>query len=239
MGFASSSATGLVLHSRRHRCGRIYGFLATAILLGVAVFTFGNLTFGQGAPNERSTIRSVAPAKERPDIARFRARVEKALAAFPAAKASWGVLVADRETGETLYSLNSDRFFAPASNAKIFTTALAFSTLGTEYRYHTTLESRANIDPDGHLPGDLILMGRGDPDLSNRKFPYDSKVGFDGPVDKILAELADAAVGKRTEGSRRRYRRRRQLLSLRSVPSRMDGGRFLFQVRRPCERHRF
>jgi len=184
------------LHNRRHRSGRVYGFLTTAILAVVGLFTFVHLTFGKGAPKQRSTIRSAAPAKERPDIAQFRARVEKALAAFPAAKASWGLLVVDRDTGETLYSLNSDRFFAPASNAKIITTALAFSALGPEYRYRTTLESKANIDSDGHLAGNLILMGRGDPDLSNRKFPYDSKVDFDGPVDKILAELADAALTK-------------------------------------------
>src|ERR1700722_3991993 len=130
MGFAYRDATGLVLHSRRYRCRRVYGILATAILVVVGVFTFVDLTFGQGAPKERSTIRSVAPAKEHPDIARFSAGAQNALAAFPAAKASWGVLVADRDTGETLYSLSSDRFFAPASNAKIITTALAFSTLG-------------------------------------------------------------------------------------------------------------
>jgi D-alanyl-D-alanine carboxypeptidase/D-alanyl-D-alanine-endopeptidase (penicillin-binding protein 4) len=128
------------------------------------------------------------------DAAQFRARVERALATPSASKAAWGLLVADRDTGETLYSMNSDRFFAPASNAKIITTALAFSTLGPDYRYHTTLESRTSLNPDGRLTGDLILMGRGDPDISNRKFPYDSKVDFDGPVNKILAELADKAV---------------------------------------------
>src|SRR4029077_12115312 len=42
----------------------------------------------------------------------------------------------------------------------------------------------------------LFLVGRGDPNLSNRKFPYDLKEEFDGPPEKVLAELADALVAK-------------------------------------------
>ncbi len=61
---------------------------------------------------------------------------------------------------------------------------------------HTTLESKGALGPDGRLAGDLILVGRGDPDLSNRKFPYDGKAEREGPVEKVLAELADAAVAK-------------------------------------------
>jgi len=39
-------------------------------------------------------------------------------------------------------------------------------------------------------------VGRGDPNLSNRKFPYALKEEFDGPPEKALAELADALVAK-------------------------------------------
>jgi D-alanyl-D-alanine carboxypeptidase/D-alanyl-D-alanine-endopeptidase (penicillin-binding protein 4) len=39
-------------------------------------------------------------------------------------------------------------------------------------------------------------VGRGDPNLSNRKFPYELKEEFDGPPEKVLAELADALVAK-------------------------------------------
>jgi D-alanyl-D-alanine carboxypeptidase/D-alanyl-D-alanine-endopeptidase (penicillin-binding protein 4) len=42
----------------------------------------------------------------------------------------------------------------------------------------------------------LFLVGRGDPNLSNRKFPYDLKEEFDGQPDKVLAELADALAAK-------------------------------------------
>jgi len=106
------------------------------------------------------------------------------------------VLIANRDTGEPLFSLNPDHFFAPASNAKIFTTSLALATLGPNYRFRTTLESKGALGTDGRLAGDLILVGRGDPDLSNRKFPYDRDEETEGPVDKILSEMADAALAK-------------------------------------------
>jgi len=90
-----------------------------------------------------------------------------------------GLLIADAETGETLYELNADKYFVPASNMKLFTTALALAKLGPDYRFRTTLETRGTVSPEGVLNGDLFLVGRGDPNLSNRKFPYDLKEEFD------------------------------------------------------------
>jgi D-alanyl-D-alanine carboxypeptidase/D-alanyl-D-alanine-endopeptidase (penicillin-binding protein 4) len=79
---------------------------------------------------------------------------------------------------------------------KLFSTALALSALGSDYRFHTTLESQGTITPDGTLSADLVLVGRGDPNLSNRRFPYELKEEFDGAPDRVLAELADALVAK-------------------------------------------
>jgi serine-type D-Ala-D-Ala carboxypeptidase/endopeptidase (penicillin-binding protein 4) len=90
--------------------------------------------------------------------------------------------------------MNADHFFVPASNAKLFTTALALATLGPQYRFHTTLESQAILTSDGRLAGDLILVGRGDPDLSNRKMPYGGTPEREGITEKVLAEMADQAV---------------------------------------------
>src|SRR5215467_109680 len=69
---------------------------------------------------------------------RFTARVDAALGAAPAGKGEWGLLIADAGTGETLYELNADKYFVPASNMKLFTTALALTKLGPDYRFHTT-----------------------------------------------------------------------------------------------------
>lgn len=126
----------------------------------------------------------------------FAARAEALLQADSVAKGDWGILIADAESGETLFEQNADKYFVPASNLKLFTTAYALSVLGPDYRFHTTLETRGVIAPDGTLSSDLILVGRGDPNLSNRKFPFVLKEEFDGAPDRVLAELADAVVAK-------------------------------------------
>ena len=149
--------------------------------------------FGAGAGAGMAQSQA---ADRRPDVAQFRVRLEKALDEAHARRAAWGIAVADRDTGEILYAQDADHFFAPASNAKVFVTALALATLGSDYRFRTTLESAGTLGVDGRLADDLVLMGRGDPDLSNRKFPYTGSGDREGPIDRVLAEMADAAVAK-------------------------------------------
>jgi D-alanyl-D-alanine carboxypeptidase/D-alanyl-D-alanine-endopeptidase (penicillin-binding protein 4) len=156
----------------------------------------------QSQPPPRVTKQSTAPpakSQQRRNIAaanRFSARVDVALSDPSATKGEWGLLIADAATGETLFALNDEKYFVPASNMKLFSTALALSKLGVDYKFHTTLETRGTISDDGTLSSDLILVGRGDPNLSNRKFPFNLKEEFDGPPEKVLAELADKLVAK-------------------------------------------
>ena len=78
---------------------------------------------------------------------RFGVRADTLLAAIPASKGDWGLLVVDAQTGETLFEKNADGYFVPASNMKLFTTALALARLGPDYKFHTTLETRGAISP--------------------------------------------------------------------------------------------
>ena len=135
-------------------------------------------------------------ASSKKAVARFAERAETLLGTGQAVKGEWGLLVVDAQSGETLYQQNADRYFLPASNMKLFTTALALTKLGPEYRFHTTLETNGTIAGNGVLTGDVVLVGRGDPNLSNRKFPYELKEEFDGPPEKPLVELADALAAK-------------------------------------------
>jgi D-alanyl-D-alanine carboxypeptidase/D-alanyl-D-alanine-endopeptidase (penicillin-binding protein 4) len=151
------------------------------------------------APSPRPAAEAVAAsadaAKSSPsDLGKFARRADLAVSSAAAQKASWGIWIADAGTGESLYEKNSDRLFTPASNLKLFTTALAVSSLPSDFRFRTTLEGRGTLSAAGTLNGDLVLVGRGDPDLSNRKFPYAGKVEREGATEKVLAELADAAV---------------------------------------------
>jgi D-alanyl-D-alanine carboxypeptidase/D-alanyl-D-alanine-endopeptidase (penicillin-binding protein 4) len=142
-----------------------------------------------GKREERSPKRVAAAA-------RFAVRADALLAAAPSSKGDWGLLIADAQTGETLFEKNADGYFVPASNMKLFTTALALAKLGPDYKFHTTLETRGVVSTEGKLSGDVVLVGRGDPNLSNRKFPYELKEEFDGPPERALAELADALVAR-------------------------------------------
>jgi D-alanyl-D-alanine carboxypeptidase/D-alanyl-D-alanine-endopeptidase (penicillin-binding protein 4) len=151
----------------------------------------------RGRPAHASSVgEDAARNATRSDVQRFAARAEAQLAARGADRGSWGLLVADADTGAVLYEKDADHYFAPASNAKIFTTALALATLGPEFRIRTTIETRGALSPEGHLTGDVILVGRGDPNLSNRKFPFDKAVERDGPPEKVLADLADQVVAR-------------------------------------------
>src|SRR5262249_43075089 len=106
------------------------------------------------------------------------------------------LLIADAKSGTVLFEQNADRYFVPASNMKLFTTALALASLGADYRFRTTLEAFAQPSSDGKLNSPLFLVGRGDPNLSNRKFPYLQKEEFDGPPERALAELVDSLAAK-------------------------------------------
>jgi len=149
-----------------------------------------------GAATKSAGQAQTSASNGRAGVAAFRAKVEKILGATDVNRGYWGMLIEDADSGEVLYSLNADRYFLPASNAKLFTAALTLATLGSDYCFHTTIESRSAADADGVLHGDLVLVGRGDPNLSNRVFPFTKKAERDGPPEKILAELADAVVAR-------------------------------------------
>jgi D-alanyl-D-alanine carboxypeptidase/D-alanyl-D-alanine-endopeptidase (penicillin-binding protein 4) len=84
------------------------------------------------------------------------------------ARAQWGIAVVALDSGATLYRRNADALFLPASNAKLFTAALALQALGADARFSTTLYATAAPRADGSVPGDLVLYGGGDPSLGDR-----------------------------------------------------------------------
>ncbi|MFI5057783.1 MAG: D-alanyl-D-alanine carboxypeptidase/D-alanyl-D-alanine-endopeptidase [Candidatus Acidiferrales bacterium] len=179
---------------------RVSGAFALAIL---ACFAATQTLRAQRKQQKEGACCSAKPGAQEKEksraaeqAARFTARAETLLGAGPAVKGAWGLLIVDEKSGETLYEQNADKYFVPASNLKLFTTAVALGKLGPDYRFHTTLETRGMISAEGTLTGDLILVGRGDPNLSNRKFPYVLKEEFDGPPEKVVTELADALVTK-------------------------------------------
>ena len=111
-----------------------------------------------------------------------------------AMRSNIGIQVIDLKTGKALYARNENRFFLPASNMKLFTTALALSKLGPLYRFETEIFEETG--------GDVVLVGSGDPSLSGRSYPYNSPTPA-GPPLRAIEDLADQAVAgglKRVQG---------------------------------------
>ena len=78
-------------------------------------------------------------------------------------RSHWGIEV-QTEAGETLYRHNGERFFTPASNVKLLTTAALLSTLGADYRLTTPIFAIGNAP---NLTS-LRLKGQGDPSITTK-----------------------------------------------------------------------
>ena len=99
-------------------------------------------------------------------------QVSQVLESSAAAQAAfWGVQVVDLSSGKILVSQNANRLFVPASNTKLFTTALALIRLGPDHRFLTTVLAPQAPDSAGIVTS-LRLVGGGDPNLSARVIPY-------------------------------------------------------------------
>lgn len=110
----------------------------------------------------------------------------------PAAFGNVGIHIVDASTGESIYGFNESQLFLPASNAKLFTSALALEKLGADYRFTT----RVVLAPSG----DLVLVGSGDPSLSGRVYPYVKQALVTkaappaDPMDELAAQIVKRGI---------------------------------------------
>ena len=129
----------------------VAALLTTCLLAGCVSAPTRTLSSTRAAPLPARTVAA--------DIEAFIAQPRFAHADF-------GISVVSLDSGKTLYAHDADKLFVPASNAKLYTAALALSTLG-DASFGTTLYATTTAGPDGTLDGDLILYGGGDPSLGD------------------------------------------------------------------------
>jgi serine-type D-Ala-D-Ala carboxypeptidase/endopeptidase (penicillin-binding protein 4) len=110
-----------------------------------------------------------------------------------------GILVVKPGSGDTLYSRNAGKLFMPASNMKIITGSVALSVLGADYRYKTTFVARGAIR-DGALDGDLIVIGRGDPTVSDRAQQGGARAWMRRAADSLVARGIRRVAGGLVRG---------------------------------------
>jgi D-alanyl-D-alanine carboxypeptidase/D-alanyl-D-alanine-endopeptidase (penicillin-binding protein 4) len=73
-------------------------------------------------------------------------------------RSRWGILIQPLSSTATLYSRDAQKYFIPASNVKLLTTAAALQKLGADFRIKTSVYSGEN--------GSLYVAGRGDPSIT-------------------------------------------------------------------------
>lgn len=145
---------------------------------------------------------SVGVSIEAADLA---SRLDRIIDSSPAfSHAFVGMRVVRLSDGRLLYTRNAERLFVPASNMKLFTSALALTRLGTDYRLSTQIASDVPIDAEGKLSGDLELIGGGDPSLSGREYPYRNHapagaVYSFAPIEELVDQLVARGL-KRIDG---------------------------------------
>src|ERR1700730_7150707 len=125
-----------------------------------AIVAFGLVgchpAFPSGAP---------AALSPRAPLADLRRDLDRTLSAPSSEHAYWGVMVKSLKTDETLYALNAHKLMLPASAMKIVTLAAAAERLGWGFAYETRLFAVGPVE-SGTLNGDLVVVGSGDPSLT-------------------------------------------------------------------------
>ncbi len=174
MSYAKSSV-GFKSRSKRSRV-RKRGAVTIA-LLGLAVIWLlaqahrapapVATTIAVRRPMHRIAVPTAAPSSwSAPDRARLWGNLHGALAPAIAGATGWSVVVVDGN-GVPIYDDRAQRAVAPASVQKLVVAATALDALGPAYRYHTMFAGRDGIGRDGRLPGDLWLIGSGDPSFAS------------------------------------------------------------------------
>lgn len=105
--------------------------------------------------------------KAAPSDASLARAIDEVIDAGDLKQARLGVFVMSLKDGRVLYARDADRLFTPASNMKVYTTAVALDQLGADYRWRTSVYGN-KPDANGVIDGGLVLYGRGAPDLISK-----------------------------------------------------------------------
>lgn len=168
--------------------------LTPALVFGLALMPFISMAALAQSPAAQPAQPS-APQTPTETAEALAARLNAHISQPRFAPAAWGVKVVSLDTGKTIFEHNPQKYFNPASNAKLYSAAVALDRFGPDHRIRTSLYSTARPDTAGTLKGDLIVYGRGDPSMAASLNGGD----YFKPLEALINQIAGAGV-RRIEG---------------------------------------
>jgi len=108
------------------------------------------------------------------------------------ADAVWSLRVIDLDTGELIYNLEPNLVLLTGSLRKAFSSGLSLNELGSDHRFKTPVHRQGEVDAEGVLQGNLILVADGDLTLGGRVTPQDTIQFTD--FDHVDANAIGSAV---------------------------------------------
>jgi len=135
---------------------------ATCLLL----FVFCGLLFLTACSTSKQLQTS--PTGSARSLAELRQRLDLILNDPALAHAIAGIKIVSLRTGEVFYERSADLLAHPASNQKLLTSATALSLLGPAYVFRTSVACDSAQKVESTISGDLYLIGRGNPDLTDK-----------------------------------------------------------------------
>ncbi len=131
---------------------------------------------------------TLAPLSARTPVQQLHADLSSIFETPQFDRSFWSVLVRRADATGDLYSLNGAKLMMPGSAMKIVTLAAAAELLGWDHQFETRIASLAPSD-NGVLRGDLIVIGGGDPSISERS-------DIPGALRALARQLRETGITK-------------------------------------------
>ena len=119
------------------------------------------------APAKTSVV--LPPASAATEAGPLQAQVD---AIVGGAKDEWTLMAWSFDDRRTLFAVNADQPYIPASNNKVYSAIWALDALGADYRFPTDLLVTGPIQ-NGVVRGDVVLRGSGDPAFGYAEYDKD------------------------------------------------------------------
>ncbi|MCA1625520.1 MAG: D-alanyl-D-alanine carboxypeptidase/D-alanyl-D-alanine-endopeptidase [Acidobacteria bacterium] len=148
------------------------------------------------SPTPFSTPTATPTPVQIQTIPDLQSRINSILARPELRRGQIGVKIVSLDTNRSVFEMNAEKYFMPASNMKSYTVAAALEKLSPDFRFVTSVFAPGLPDASGTIRGDLTVFGRGDISLSGSFNDSDFYKG----LDALASKIAQAGV-KRIEGN--------------------------------------